>query len=389
VGVVPPVKDCSWGEVDLGSVAEGLVHQHRAAPCAAVGAAIREAGRWRLGSGYAGRLSPAPAPGEDAPLASADTLFDLASLTKPVMALTLARAERRGQVRRAQPLGELVPALGSTPSGPVPLDLLAAHRAGLEAHRELFVAELGAIQPTAERALGRAANERRPECRGPAPVEGFPPVYSDLGYMLLGAALSAATGLALDDLVRQEVAEPLGLRLGSARAMAAACGSHAAFVSAAAPTEIVPWRGGVLRGVVHDENAWVLGNDGLAGHAGAFADLPSVVLLGVAVLDALAGRRPEWLAAAELEPLLRRRPGGTHCAGFDRRGGDAPMSGQHFGPETFGHLGFTGTSIWIDPERELCGVVLSNRVHPTRDSSAIRTARPAAYDGIYRAMTGS
>ena len=385
MGVVPPVKDCSWGEVDLAPVAEGLVRQHRAAPCAAVGAAIRDAGRWRLGAGYAGRLWPA----DDAPAADAGTLFDLASLTKPVVALTLARAERRECVRRAQTLGQLLPELASTPSGPVPLDLLSAHRAGLEAHRELFVAELGAIQPAAERALARAASERRPECLGAAPPGGFPPVYSDLGYMLLGAALSAASGMALDELVRQEVADPLGLRLGSARAMATACGSQAAFVSAVAPTEIVPWRGGVLRGVVHDENAWVLSNDGLAGHAGAFGDLASVVLLGVAVLDALAGRRPEWLAPAELEPLLRRRPGGTHCAGFDRRGGDAPMSGQHFGRETFGHLGFTGTSIWIDPERELCGVVLSNRVHPTRDSTAIRAARPAAYDGIYRAMTGT
>jgi serine-type D-Ala-D-Ala carboxypeptidase len=385
VGVVPPVKDCSWGEVDLAPVAERLVRQHRAAPCAAVGAAIRDRGRWRLGSGYAGRLWPA----DDAPAACAGTLFDLASLTKPVVALTLARAERRGHVRRAQTLGELLPDLASTPSGPVPLDLLSAHRAGLEAHRELFVAELGAIQPTTERALARAAGERRPECNGAAPLDGFPPVYSDLGYMLLGAALAAASGMALDALVQQEVAEPLGLRLGSARALATTCGSPAAFVSAVAPTEIVPWRGGVLRGVVHDENAWVLSNDGLAGHAGAFADLASVVRLGIAVLDALAGRRPEWLTEAELAPLLRRRPGGTHCAGFDRRAGDAPMSGQHFGPETFGHLGFTGTSIWIDPERELCGVVLSNRVHPTRDSTAIRVARPAAYDGIYRAMTGT
>jgi CubicO group peptidase (beta-lactamase class C family) len=212
-------------------------------------------------------------------------------------------------------------------------------------------------------------------------------VYSDLGYMLLGAALAAASGGRLDELVQREIAVPLGLRLGSARLLAAACGSRDGFVAATAPTEIVGWRGGVLRGVVHDENAWLLAGDGLAGHAGAFADLGSVVRLGVAVVDALGDRRREWLGASDIAPLLRRRPGGLHCAGFERRGGEAPMSGQHFGPETFGHLGFTGTSIWIDPERELCGVLLTNRVHPTRDSTAIRAARPAAYDALFRRMT--
>jgi len=125
----------------------------------------------------------------------------------------------------------------------------------------------------------------------------------------------------------------------------------------------------------------------MAGHAGAFADAGSVVLLGVAVLDALSGRRRDWLTAVELEPLLARRRGGTHCAGFDRRGSDAPMSGRYFGPETFGHLGFTGTSLWIDPERELVAVLLTNRVHPTRASTAIRAARPAAYDRLWQIMT--
>jgi len=389
VGLVPPVKDCNWGEVDLAAVAADVVHRHRAAPCAAVGAAIRAAGRWRLGSGYAGRLWPAPATDDEAPAASESTLFDLASLTKPVVALTLARAERRGLVRRSQSLGEVVPWLAPSPSGPVTLDLLSAHRAGLEAHRELFVARAGADQPSPEAALARAAAERRPECAGPAPAEGFAPIYSDLGYMLLGAALGSVSGVALDQLVRREIAEPLGLELGSARVLAAACGSREAFLARVAPTEIVPWRGGTLRGVVHDENAWVIANDALAGHAGAFADLRSVVLLGMAVVDALAGRRPEWLGPDEIHPLLRRRQGGTHCAGFDRRGSEEPMSGRHFGPETFGHLGFTGTSLWIDPERELVGVLLSNRVHPTRDTTAIRAARPAVYDALYAIMTAA
>jgi serine-type D-Ala-D-Ala carboxypeptidase len=383
VGLVVTVKECFVGAVDLGEVAASVVHEHCAAPCAVVAAAARAAGSWRFGAGAAGQLWPAP----EAPQATLETLFDLASLSKPIVALTLARAERAGAIQRTKRLGDVVSALRQSPSGSIPIDLLAAHRAGLEAHRELFVARAGARQRAREAAFAEAAEARRVECRGMAPAQGFPPVYSDLGYMLVGAALEAACGLPLDELVRQEVALPLGLRLGSARQHAVAMGSREPFVQQTAPTEVVAWRGGMLRGIVHDENAWVIAADAMAGHAGAFADAGSVVLLGVAVLDALSGRCRDWLTAPELAPLLRRRPGGTHCAGFDRRGGDEPMSGQHFGPETFGHLGFTGTSLWIDPERELVAVLLSNRVHPTRESTAIRQARPAAYDRIWQLMS--
>ncbi|MBW2453138.1 MAG: serine hydrolase [Deltaproteobacteria bacterium] len=368
--------------VNLSSAARLVVEEHRAAPCAVVGAAQRSAGRWRLGWGAAGRLWSVPA--GQAPPAHIQLLFDLASLTKPVTALTLARCQREGLVDRAQPLGELLPELGDTASGRVPLDLLAAHRAGLEAHREFFTARTGAEQPSVAAVLAEAADARRPECGGAPPAEGFPPVYSDLGYILVGAALASRAGRELDALVQDQVARPLGLTLGSARQLLR---SEPNTAQRLVPTEEVGWRGGVLRGVVHDENAWVLADRGSAGHAGMFGDIWSVVRLGTKVLDGLSGRRDDWLTATELEPLIRRRPGGSHCAGFDRRGSEAPMSGRHFGPETFGHLGFTGTSLWIDPDQQLVGVLLTNRVHPTRDSTAIRTARPAAYDRIHERMT--
>lgn len=152
------------------------------------------------------------------------------------------------------------------------------------------------------------------------------------------------------------------------------------------PTEVVPWRGGVIRGVVHDENAWVLAGTGSAGHAGLFGDVWSLVRLGTAILDAWGGYKEQWLTRDDLEPLLRVRPGGSHRAGFDGRSVEAPSSGAFFGPATFGHLGFTGTSIWMDPDAELVGVLLTNRVHPSRAHDAIKIARPAAYDALYRRM---
>jgi CubicO group peptidase (beta-lactamase class C family) len=204
--------------------------------------------------------------------------------------------------------------------------------------------------------------------------------------MLLGAALAERTGGPTDAAVVREIARPLGLRIGSARQLAGAAQTVDDYFRQVAPTEVVPWRGGLVHGVVHDENAWVLAGGGMAGHAGAFGDAPSVVALGIALVDALAGRRCDWLTAAEVLELVRPRPGGSHAAGFDRRSGPRPSSGELFGPSTFGHLGFTGTSLWIDPDRELVGVLLCNRVHPSRRNEAIRAARPDVYDRIFRAM---
>ena len=157
---------------------------------------------------------------------------------------------------------------------------------------------------------------------------------------------------------------------------------HPAFDAVVAPTEIVPFRGGVVRGAVHDENAWALAGDAACGHAGLFGAADDVLALGVALIEILAGERASFLDAAALREAIAPWPGGSHVLGFDTRSGDTPSSGRRFGPHTFGHLGFTGTSLWIDPDARLVGVLLTNRVHPTRDHVAIRAARPVVYDAI-------
>jgi serine-type D-Ala-D-Ala carboxypeptidase len=366
--------------IDLGAAARLVVDTFGASPCAVVGGAVRRGGVWSFGAGAAGRLWPDPA----APAASITTIFDLASVTKPVTALALARLARAGVLGRDEALADALPKLAATRSARVPFDLFSAHRAGLEAHLELFAErrEGRAVDPAA--ALVTCADARRDGCVGDPPKEGFPPVYSDLGYLLLGAAIAARGGADLDRVLDREVIAPLGLQLGSARALRA----RGDFDDRVAPTEIVPFRGGVVRGAVHDENAWAITGDAASGHAGLFGDARSVVELGVAIVDALGERRPEWLSPDDLAPLLRWRPGGSLRAGFDQQSGEVPMSGRRFGRKTFGHLGFTGTSLWIDPDSALVGVLLTNRVHPTRAHVAIRRARPAAYDAIAEAMLG-
>jgi CubicO group peptidase (beta-lactamase class C family) len=368
-------------DLDLSAIAAIAVEVHRAAPAAVVAAAVRRDGVFVRGIGAAGRLSLAP----DAPPATTETLFDLASVTKPLTALALARLERAGLLSRAEHVGDVIPSLARTRSAKVPLDLLAAHRAGLDGHRPLYAPLVGGGAVDFAAALATAADARREGCEGDPPPEGFAPVYSDLGYLLLGAAIAARAGADLDAVVAREVTAPLGLRIASARKLR---GREPGFDAEVAPTEIVGWRGGEIRGAVHDENAWALARDGAAGHAGLFGDARSVVDLGVAVLDVLAGRLPSFLDAGDLAPLVRDRPGGSLLAGFDRRSGPAPLSGSRFGSRTFGHLGFTGTSLWIDPDAELVGVLLTNRVHPTRATDAIRRARPAVYDALADAMLG-
>jgi serine-type D-Ala-D-Ala carboxypeptidase len=229
-------------------------------------------------------------------------------------------------------------------------------------------------------ALVEACSARRPECSGTPPGEGFAALYSDLGYLLAGEALAAAGGSALDELVREQVAGPLGLDVGSARQWLARDRSFAARV---APTETIGWRGGPITGIVHDENAWAIAGHASAGQAGLFGTAESVLRFGCALLDVLAGLDGGWLGAGDLEILIGERPGSSLRAGFDGRSRGSSAAGAHAGPGSFGHLGFTGTSLWCDPDAQIVTVLLTNRVCPSRDDVRLRAARPRIQDALY------
>jgi CubicO group peptidase (beta-lactamase class C family) len=361
--------------VDLDGVARLVTETFGAAP----GATIAANRGGIKGEGAAGSLLP----GGEQPV-TISTPFDLASVTKPIVALSLARLVRQGLIALEEPLGGIVPELARTFAGALPIELLLSHRAGLAAHIELFAPLREGRSVDRDASIARAADSRRPECVGTAPREGYPPVYSDMGYLLLGLAIERRAGAPLDAIVEEEVLAPLSLsgRIGSARQLRK---SNPDFDRRVAPTEDVAFRGGVVRGVVHDENAFALCGDALAGHAGLFGDAPAVLAIGEALLRALS-TDDGWLGPEDIAPLIRPRPGGTLLAGFDGKSAESPSSGSMLGPRTFGHLGFTGTSLWIDPEASFAGVLLSNRVHPTRENIAIRKARPAVYDAIFDAL---
>jgi serine-type D-Ala-D-Ala carboxypeptidase len=341
----------------------------RVAPTVAAGWAARRAdGSWAREAGGA-----------------TSVYFDLASVTKPMLAV----AALASGVDLATPLGALVSEARGTPSEQVPLELFLSHRAGLEGHRALYEPATRGEKVDYAGALRDAASSRRADCTGTPPDEGFAPHYSDMGYLLAGEAIARHVGARdAGDAIQALVLVPLGIagEVGTAKQLEA---DGVRLVERAAPTEMAPWRGGLVVGRVHDENAWALSGDGGSGHAGMFGTIAGVVTFATAVLDAHDGLPTPFGKPLDIARLVRERPGGTLRAGFDGKSVEGSSAGKRLGARSYGHLGFTGTSVWIDPDAKVVVSLLTNRVNPTRENTAIRAARPEAHDALFERAVSS
>lgn len=301
-----------------------------------------------------------------------DTLFDIASLTKPFTASAALRLAVRNEIGLRASLDALLPKLAGATTGAATLEQLLAHEAGFTAWLPLFEAV-----PPAER--GTEAGRRRivelALAASPAALPGERAIYSDLGFIALGEILERVTGRKPGALIEAEVTGPLGL--------ASVCSSHALPSTRFAATGDCPWRDRVLRGEVHDDNAWSMG--GLAGHAGLFATATDVARFGAAWL--MTREEGGWLAADLARLAVRRRPLGRGL-GWDLRSPEGSTAGTRFSADSFGHLGFTGCSLWVDPVANVAVALLTNRVCLGRDNDAIRAFRPAFHDGVMEALRG-
>jgi CubicO group peptidase (beta-lactamase class C family) len=323
----------------------------------------------------AGVLEPGGAP------VALDTVYDLASLTKPVVATTALRLVQRGVLDLHVPVEHWLGELAGTPGGEATLAQLLSHRAGLTPWGGLFKEIPDAIGSPATRAFMLREAATRVD---PSPAKDGRSVYSDLGYMIAGETLARAAGEPLAQLVAREVTRPLGLESELFYAAALDAEHHGRLLASVAPTEVCSWRGRVLRGEVHDENCGAYG--GVAGHAGLFGTVSALLAFGRALLDALEGRA-RFIDGALLGWALRPLRGGGYVVGWDTRSLEGSSAGELFSARSFGHLGFTGTSIWCDPPRSLCAVLLTNRVHPTRDNVKIRELRPRFHDAVIDALS--
>jgi len=298
-----------------------------------------------------------------------DTIFDLASLTKPIVTATsLMLLAADGRIDLDDPVAKVLPPFGERGKEAVTIRSLLTHTSGLKPWRPFHEALLERERKKGERLLGTpAAKEAVLEriYRGALVHEpGEAAVYGDLDFILLGAIVEAVSGLALDDFAASRIFAPLGMndtrfvRLGDG-----APELPDAFRRRFAATENCPWRGRVLWGEVHDPNAWAMG--GVAGHAGLFATADDVMRFAQAVIDTWHGRSEvfprEWLVRFLTKNDVPANT--TWALGWDTPTPGASSAGQYFSPTSVGHLGFTGTSLWIDLEREAAVVMLTNRVH--------------------------
>jgi CubicO group peptidase (beta-lactamase class C family) len=213
-------------------------------------------------------------------------------------------------------------------------------------------------------------------------------LYSDLGFMLLGIVVERLSGCSLDRFVAEQIARLLNadpfrfLPIGWKQE-----GDISLLAGQIAPTEWDMWRGRLLCGEVHDENAAALG--GVAGHAGLFGSAEAVLAVTGAWLSGYH-RRSSTIDSdivREFSTRDERIPGSSWALGWDTPSTPS-SSGRYFSSRSFGHLGFTGTSIWIDPMCELEVVLLSNRVHPTRNNEAIKLFRPVIHDLVRQECMG-
>jgi beta-glucosidase-like glycosyl hydrolase/CubicO group peptidase (beta-lactamase class C family) len=323
-----------------------------------------------------GRLTYEP----DAPAVRPDTLYDLASLTKVVATTSAAMVlVDEGRLDLGKRVADFVPRFRGGARDQVSVEQLLTHSSGLPAHLPLY-----------KEVQGPAAYLERIAATDLVYAPGSRSEYSDLGVILLGEVLERVAGEPLEAFVRRRVFEPLGMKDTLYR-------PGPAYLARIAPTEVDPWRGRLLRGEVHDENAHALG--GAAPHAGLFGTAGDLARFAQMMLNGGVLEHHRIVSRTVVERFTRRAgvPGSSRALGWDTPlpADDAPRSsvrgtpgyssaGSLFTPRSFGHTGFTGTSLWIDPDRSLFVVLLTNRVHPTRDNSGIFAVRAAVADAVAR-----
>jgi len=304
----------------------------------------------------------------ESPDTSTGSVFDLASLTKVVATTSMAMIlYERGILDLDLPVASLLKEFkaGDARREQVTVRMLLAHSSGLPAYEKLFL-------KAKERDELVSAALSIPLAADP----GTKAEYSDIGFILLGLILERLAEDALDHFCRTEVFGPLGML-------------HTTFDPPLHWWSLIPptvddkdFRERIIQGEVQDENASVM--EGVAGHAGLFATAEDLATLAHAMLE--DGRpilRPETVA------LFTRReavpPGTSRALGWDTPSAPS-QSGKHFGAKSFGHLGYTGTSLWIDPERQLSVTLLTNRTWPDCSNQAIKQVRPAFHDAVIEAL---
>jgi beta-glucosidase-like glycosyl hydrolase/CubicO group peptidase (beta-lactamase class C family) len=305
----------------------------------------------------------------DAPEITGETMYDVASMTKVVATTSsLMRLYDQKKFSLDDPVAKYLPQFSSDDKRGITIRHLLLHRGGFPPFRQLW--KFCPDPASALDSVYGTALVARP---------GDTTIYSDLGMITLGKVVEKLAGISLDAYFKREFAEPLHLTNTMFR-------PDTSLYGRIAPTEVdSAWRRALVRGVVHDENACFLG--GVSGHAGLFSTAPDLAVFAQMLLNrgTYGGRR--YISEGTMyEFLSRRQEGQERWLGWDMRSPRGSSAGSLFSPSSFGHTGFTGTSIWMDPDRSLAVVFLTNRVHPTRANTRLLKIRPVLHDAVIHAL---
>jgi CubicO group peptidase (beta-lactamase class C family) len=319
-----------------------------------------------------------------------ETIFDLASLTKPLATTTaILWLVHDGAVGLDDPVSKYLPLFSERDKDGVTLRHLLTHSSGLKPWRAYHELLREKERKTGERLLATPAAREividRVLRSGLVHEPGAAAVYGDLDFIVLGALVEAVAHCGLDAFCRDRIFAPLGMRDTFFAPLVGGDGLAESVRRRVAATENCPWRERVLWGEVHDPNAWAMG--GVAGHAGLFSSADDVMRFAQVILDVWHARS-DALPRELLRGFAERQelpPGSDWALGWDTPTLAASSSGHHFSPRSIGHLGFTGTSLWIDLEREAVVAMLTNRVHQVAKKSRF-DLRPVVHDLILEAF---
>lgn len=311
----------------------------------------------------------------EAPAMPPDAVFDLASMTKVVATTTVAmKAVESGRLRLDYPVQAYAPEFSGAGKETVTVRDLLLHTSGLPAYVRFFL-DYDAAQSGAET---RADILRRIVATDLESPVGERYTYSDLGIILLGEILDRALGETYESFALREIFAPMGMTHTR-------WNPPAAWLGRIPPTELDAWRGRMVHGEVHDENAAAMG--GVSSHAGLFSTAGDLAIFAQMMLNLGTYDHHRLLSRATIDRWTRRQnepEGSSRAVGWDTA--HPSQSWTMFSERAYGHTGFTGTSIWIDPQRQLFVILLTNRVHPTRDNTQIRDARIAFHAAVIEAV---
>ena len=308
-----------------------------------------------------------------------DTVFDLASLTKPLATtLALMILVQQGRLRLDQTLGSTVPEFLGTHKQGIAIGQLLSHCSGLPDYRPYYETLTKVPFPGRNRVLQNLLLGEESVYE-----PGKACLYSDIGFMILKWVVEAVAEKPFDRFVEESVYGPLKLK----DLFFILLDNHSRRDDRPyGATEDCPWRGRTLEGEVHDENAHALG--GVAGHAGLFGTAQDISILLLELLKAYLGESSTGLFHHDVVRAFFQRHSdvGSWALGFDTPSRPDSSSGRHFSDRSVGHLGFTGTSFWMDLQKAVMVVLLSNRIHPSRKNEKIAGFRPLLHDTVMGAM---